>query len=89
MPINGWILLFGGARIDANVTHLNDTWLWNGTVWEQLLVEGPSPRVHAAMAFDQERNVVVMTGGSNGPNAILQDTWEWDGQTWVCMDQCR
>lgn len=89
MPTSDQILLFGGAEFGTNVTNLNDTWLWNGSQWEQLQVEGPPPRVHPAMAFDQAREVVVMTGGSNGPNAILTDTWEWDGTTWVCVDRCE
>jgi hypothetical protein len=33
------------------------------------------------MAFDALRNRVVLFGG-NGP---LNDTWEWDGTTWVQM----
>jgi hypothetical protein len=82
------ILLFGGAEIGINITNLNDTWLWDGTQWERIEVEGPPARVHPALAFDQERQVVVMTGGSNGPNAILTDTWVWDGQRWVCIDKC-
>jgi hypothetical protein len=90
VPTTDKILLFGGAEIGASVTNLNDTWLWDGTQWEQVAVEiSPPARVHPAMAFDQAREVLVMTGGSNGPNAILTDTWEWGGSTWVCVDKCQ
>jgi hypothetical protein len=89
VPASDQILLFGGAEISASVINLNDTWFWDGAQWEQAEAEGPTARVHPAMAFDQAREVVVMTGGSNGPGAILTDTWEWDGLTWVCVDRCE
>jgi len=89
IPTVRQILLFGGAEIGISVTNLNDTWLWNGAQWKQVDVEGPPARVHPALAFDESRGVVVMTGGSNGPGIILSDTWEWDGQTWICANKCE
>ncbi|MBC7878645.1 MAG: hypothetical protein H7Y59_15850 [Anaerolineales bacterium] len=90
IPTSDYILLFGGAEIAADVTNLNDTWIWNGSQWEELDVQGPPhARVHPAMAFDESRGVVVMTGGSNGPNATMPDTWEWDGAAWNCMAKCE
>lgn len=83
------VLLFGGAEITTSVRNLNDTWLWDGTRWERLEVEGPPARVHPALAFDLKRGVTIMTGGSNGPGSILQDTWEWNGVKWVCTDGCE
>jgi hypothetical protein len=88
IPTADHILLFGGAEIAADVTNLNDTWIWNGTKWEQVNVQGPPARVHSTMAFDEARGVVLMTGGSNGPNSTLGDTWEWDGEVWSCVDEC-
>ena len=83
------ILLFGGAEIDSDVTLRDDTWLWDGSQWNQLEVEGPPARVHPAMAFDVMHGKVVMTGGSNAPAKTLADTWEWDGQSWVCVLGCN
>jgi hypothetical protein len=83
------VFLFGGAEITSNVKNLNDTWLWNGKQWEQMEVDGPPERVHPAMAFDAKRGVTVLTGGSNGPGDILEDTWEWDGGKWVCINGCE
>jgi len=34
------------------------------------------------MAYDPRRHVVVMFGGVGARNAILDDTWEWDGRQW-------
>jgi len=88
-PHSGGILLFGGAEIGSDVRLLNDTWLWDGDQWNQFQTEGPPGRVHLAMAFDQRRGKMIMTGGSNAPGAVLSDTWEWDGQTWVCLEGCK
>jgi hypothetical protein len=88
-PLSTHTLLFGGAQIDPTVTVLNDTWLWDGSQWLQIEVEGPPPRVHPAMAFDVSRERFVMTGGANTLRTILGDTWEWDGQTWTCEAGCE
>lgn len=46
----------------------------------------PPARLMHAMAFDSQRGVVVMFGGTSTwltqPN-WLADTWEWDGSTWT------
>ena len=44
----------------------------------------PSPRAYHAMAYDSTRGVVVLFGG-RGENDwyLLDDTWEWDGTSWV------
>lgn len=89
VPTFEYILLFGGAEITTNIQNLNDTWVWDGRDWEELDTEGPPARVHPVMAFDPEREVIVMTGGSNGPNATLSDTWEWDGESWACKGGCQ
>ena len=87
-PLSNNIRLFGGAEITTGIKNLNDTWIWDGTQWEQVKADGPPARVHPAMAFDESRRVVVMTGGSNGPDVILSDTWEWNGIKWACADDC-
>ena len=43
---------------------------------------GPSARSYAVMAYDSQRGVVVLFGGRND-QAILGDTWEWDGFLWT------
>jgi hypothetical protein len=34
------------------------------------------------MAYDSFRGQVVLYGGQNGPNSVLNDTWVWDGKNW-------
>lgn len=73
------IVLFGGHRtIVGQRLRLGDTWEWDGRRWEQASTAGPSPRNGAAMAFDSNRNRVVLFGGSGATG----DTWEWDGNRW-------
>ena len=84
--------LFGGQGYDE--THsikqlLNDTWIWDGIVWTELLpAESPGPRAGHAMAFDSQQAQVVLFGGDSTDSLDLQgpflnDTWIWDGVTWT------
>ena len=50
--------------------------------WVYRVAAGPSPRNGVAMAFDSQRGVTVLFGGSNQPTTF-QDTWEWDGVVWT------
>jgi hypothetical protein len=80
----GITVLFGGGAFPPGVNL--DTWEWNGTVWTQRLVSGPSARSGHAMAYDVGRGVTVLFGGSSfdGSNGnIYGDTWEWNGTVWT------
>lgn len=50
--------------------------------WRPRSQVGPPARERAGMAFDKNRGVAVMFGGSSG-TASLGDTWEWDGASWI------
>lgn len=73
------IVLFGG---DTTAGLSDETWLWDGTTWENAPASGPSARVGHAMTYDASRGVVVLFGGIDS-NGLLGDTWEWDGATWT------
>lgn len=75
------LVLFGGGTVGTD-----DTWIFDGTDWVQ---QFPSPRpvarsVHS-MAYDTARDRVVLFGGiANAPPfGRRNDTWEWDGTTWL------
>jgi hypothetical protein len=56
--------------------------------WVQLYpATSPSPRVNAAMAYDEMNKYVVMFGGLQGAPGtgatVLGDTWLWDGSSWA------
>ena len=50
--------------------------------WKQLDVTSPGGRYGHMMAYDAIRSKTVLFGGQ-GPNTLMSDTWEWDGQTWT------
>ncbi len=43
----------------------------------------PSARTGHAMAYDSQRGVTVLFGGSGTGGGYLGDTWEWDGTSWT------
>lgn len=78
-------LLFGGRTASMLWP---DLWGFDGTKWTLLDDGPPDPpdasapvaREGAAMAFDTDRNVAILFGGSGFDN-YYEDTWEWDSAT--------
>ena len=63
-----------------------DTWSWNGVVWTQVATTGATARREHAMAYDERRQVVTLTGGrfnSSLEPEMFGDTWEWNGTAWT------
>ncbi|MGD0523560.1 MAG: hypothetical protein ABSE49_00375 [Polyangiaceae bacterium] len=76
-PLNGSVVLFGGE--DTNLDELADTWVWNGTAWNEAGTSGPPGRSNAGMATLGDTVVLFGGEGDGGP---IGDTWGWDGSTW-------
>jgi hypothetical protein len=54
--------------------------------WQALApTAAPSARYDHSMTYDPMRQRVVLFGGRTGPENedLLNDTWEWDGTTWL------
>jgi hypothetical protein len=89
--LHGVTVLFGGNVHDSTggpPTSSNDeTWTWNGAgvgTWSRRFVSGPSPRQDHAMAYDADRNLMVLYGGYDGITGLCNDqTWEWNGSAWA------
>ena len=84
------LILFGGNRVlfgtaeDTN-TFLDDMWTWNGQAWHEIHTATPPARAEASMAYDSDRQRMVLFGGYrtvNGERSRLGDTWEWNGHQW-------
>src|SRR5581483_8985378 len=61
-------------------TVLTDTWEWDGTSWSKRTpATNPGEHLSGAMAFDANRNVMVLYGGGASGN----QTWEYDGTNWL------
>jgi hypothetical protein len=87
--LRGVVVLFGG--VGANYGVFNDTWEFDGAEWIQ-----HQPAVNAtavcqtAMAYDRTRGRCVLfggnrnnIGGAGGVWNLSNETWEWDGATWL------
>jgi hypothetical protein len=80
------LVLLGGQTFspDRHQFFLNDTWEWDGTTWQLRATNGPAPRANAAMAYDSQRGVTVLTGGFlNGADPAPGAVWEWNGTEWT------
>jgi hypothetical protein len=76
---DGQVVLFGGGPLGGSGL-LGDTWTWDGSTWtKRFPAHAPSPREHAAMAYDAAMGKVVLFGGGQA----LNDTWMWDGTDWT------
>jgi len=77
-------VLFGGSvQTDDGWDETDQTWLYDGDSWKLVtgLESEPSRRYSHRMAYDAERELVVLFGGVVG-DSTLGDLWEWDGSSW-------
>lgn len=86
----GVIALFGGyGPISQYERATNDEyWEWNGTSWTQRIIPNPPwARYWHSMAFDSDRNAVVVYGGALAPlmTQWIGDLWELRAGTWTRM----
>ena len=84
-PVTERVLLIGSG----SETFLQDVWAWNGVTWEEIPSSNTPARSGQNIAYDPVRDRFVLFGGVDRPGGrALQDTWEWDRRTWVCVDKC-
>jgi len=58
---------------------------WDGAAWRSEWFVGPPPRYLTGVAYDRLRQRLVLFGGGTTGDALLGDTWEFDGVTWARM----
>ncbi len=78
------VVLFGGQ--DSSDVKLNDTWEWYDDRWH-IADPGntvPSPRINAAIAYDQQEKKIILFGGIDS-TGFLQDTWIYGRNGWEQM----
>jgi hypothetical protein len=62
-------------------------WRWSGSDWTVLDSMGPPIRNLGGVAYDNDRGVLVLFGGSYGLDLVYADTWEWTpGDGWRQRD---
>ena len=75
------MILFGG-NVDPADTVNDETWLWDGTIWQQLFpANKPSARFGHRMVYDDALQEIVLFGASQP--TFMNDLWFWDGTTWT------
>lgn len=80
-PSTHQLVLFGG--IDSYTT----TWLWDGRRWTLARpAASPRGRFGASAAYDPITRMVMLYGGRLSPGDVVDDTWGWDGTTWLALD---
>jgi hypothetical protein len=73
--VNQRLMLWAGGSGAPPTTNYG----WNGSSWQALYpVHTPGPRSNPALAWDSDRQVVVLFGGDG-----WSDTWEWNGTDWT------
>lgn len=83
------LVMFGGVSgyFAGEWDYKSDTWVWNGEKWFNMHPNiYPPGRSKHAMAYDENRGVVVLFGGFN--DGAMDDTWEWNGYTWANHCTC-
>jgi hypothetical protein len=85
------LFIFGGATSTSTFSSLTDkTWVLSGGSWRELSPAiSPSKRGGPAMGYDPLRKRIVLYGGFDSSRKNLVDTWEWDGQEWNCLMNCK
>ncbi len=59
-------------------------WVRDGEGWRRtLFAHAPPPLYAPAIAYDSQRERLVLFGGSDRNETFSSETWEFDGATWV------
>jgi hypothetical protein len=77
-PRTGRLLMIGGGVGEET---RGDAWSWDGSAWSEIDADGFLARQGHGAALDPVRDVVVLTGGLEGPvsTSPIQEVWEWPG----------
>lgn len=76
------VVMFGGW-LDQTEQPTNLTWEFKGITWQQIdTPTAPPARIWHGMAYDSDRQVVVLYGGRTDASGDFYDTWEYDGNNW-------
>lgn len=76
-------VLYGGSLNGGANSVSGNTWEWDGTSWTLRSTTGPHGRYRHALAYDSDRHVCVMYGGTAVEGGLSRQTWEWNGASWT------
>ncbi|GMU83740.1 MAG: hypothetical protein AMXMBFR47_36100 [Planctomycetota bacterium] len=76
------VVVYGGKPLGCSFCRFNDTWEWDGEIWMQRQVNGPTEgRIDAAMVWDTARSELVVFGGDSNVE-ISPEMWISRGSDW-------
>lgn len=82
------LVLFGGTPRRDPTVELGDTWVWDGSGWQQQFpAHRPPARFGAVMASVPAGVMMIggrhrLTAGDSGASSSLGDAWVWQGSDW-------
>ncbi len=78
-PVLKSVVIYGGLAgscEDCGERRLNDTWLWNGINWVQVLPSAsPQPSSGTSFTFDTDIDAMVLFGGWISSGSFTNSTW--------------
>jgi len=70
----------------TNATGVDETYEWDGTTWNKITLTAEATRVFgAAFAYDQNRSVATMFGGTPVVGLPIAETWLYAAKTWYSL----
>ncbi|MBL8724646.1 MAG: hypothetical protein JNK49_11400 [Planctomycetes bacterium] len=83
-PNRPGIVLFGGVTPPhSGARLLGDTWVFDRTWMRMQPQNSPPPRRGAGIAWSPANLAFLLFGGADAQNAVLTDTWLWNGTDWL------
>jgi hypothetical protein len=83
-PSRGAVVLFGGS-VATSPALSNETWAWNGVVWQRIVVpSSPSPREAASLVYDPRWGCCVLFGGQTS-GSVASDISLLRGSSWTLL----
>jgi len=79
------VLVNGGPEQGKPENDPLELWGWDGHEWSLIPIDanGPTWRNWSAIAYDKDRDVLVIHGGLQSRTQRFDETWEWDGTMWT------
>jgi len=63
-----------------------NTWKWNGSNWDEVFSLPKPSRADGRSVYDSQYKRIVLFGGIENGSTFLNDTWVFDGETWILLN---
>ena len=80
------LVLYGGRPVDLGKCN-QETWEWDGQVWEQKEVTPPTACDHVRMVYDAASGEIILFSGLDPSENPVNETWSWNGEEWKLLSE--